>query len=255
MRDYTVKTLDKALKLIECFACAKKELGITEISLMTGENKATVYALLNTFKARGYIMQNPENSKYRLGAKFMELGFMVHENLEVVRITRPYLTKLVEKFYETAYLVSWDGNEAVLIDKVEGINSLRMTDPIGKRYGLHCTAVGKIFLSTYSHSDIRNKLLKGELANYTTNTVTNVDLLIEELGDIKEKGYSINNEEEEAGVCCLAAPIKNHIGDTVFAISVSGSAARLMNDDLLNGISPVLIEYSGEISKQMGFKE
>lgn len=254
MRDYTVKSLNKALRLLECFTEKEKEFGVTELSLRLDENKSTVFSILKTFESRGYIEQNPANGKYKLGIKLVTLGFMILEGMDLLEIVKPVLKELVNRFSETAYLAIWNENYPILVDKVEGTNSLRMSDPIGRHYPLHCTAIGKLFLSSLSNEQIKKMIEIARLPKYTDNTIITYEDLMIEIERIREKGYAVNQSEEELGVLCIGTPIRNHEGKIIAAISISGAETRLNKERTKEEIISCLLKYSREISNKIGHK-
>jgi IclR family KDG regulon transcriptional repressor len=228
---YIVKSLIKALDLLETFK-QNSEQGVSEISRVIDASKSTVFTLLHTLKKRGYIYQNPETRKYMLGLKLLEIGEYVRENDSLRVCALPKLKELVERYNETAPLVFWNGVEACYVDKVEGTASMRMVYQLGKTPPLHCTANGKAILACLSNEKVRKIIEIQGMEEYTKNTITNIEDLLEELELTRRRGYSTDNSEEEIGVSCVAVPIRDYGNSVIGAVSLSGSSARINQDNV-----------------------
>ncbi|TDT51031.1 IclR family transcriptional regulator [Fonticella tunisiensis] len=248
-----IQSVDRALQILECFSRENRELGVTEISKYLGLHKSTTFGLLSTLESRGYVEQNLDNGKYRLGLKLFELGNLVHEGLDLRKQAYPFLKELVDKYQETVHLVVNDRGEAVYIDKVEGPGAIRMYSQVGKRPPMYCTGVGKAILAYMPDKEVDRILFEKGLRPFTPNTITDVDKLKAHLAEIREQGYSFDNEEIEIGLRCVAAPIKNHKGEVIAAISVAGPSTR-MTWEKMNILAISVKEAAVNISRRMGYK-
>jgi DNA-binding IclR family transcriptional regulator len=244
-----IQSVDRAIKILRCFD-NYEELGITEISKMLNLHKSTTFGLVSTLHANGILEQNENTGKYKLGLELYRLGTKV--NLSLRTIVLPYLERLVEMYEETANLVVMQGLSVVYLEKVESSHSMRISTSVGGRKPLYCTAVGKAILAHLPPDELNRKLDKMELVKFTDNTITCKDELKKALIEIKEKGYAKDNEEMEIGLCCIAAPILNQYGYPIGAISVSGPKSR-MNSELDIKVGKVLVEFTMEISKKLGY--
>src|SRR5699024_434952 len=151
-----VKSVDRALEILNTFDADKRELSITEISEKVKLNKSTIHSLLKTLKKHGYIIQNKDNKNYMLGFKIFERGNIVINHLKVQSIAKEYLEKLSAKTNLTAHLVILDNQEGLYIDKVEGGNVTIVYSRIGRRVPLHTSAVGKAMLATKTKQELQN---------------------------------------------------------------------------------------------------
>lgn len=248
-----IQSVDRALRILEVFKDNDKELGVTEIAKILDLNKSTAFGLLTTLENRGYVEQNLENGKYHWGFKLMELGFASYESIDIVQIARPELRELSDKFKETVHIVVRDKSEVVYIDKfVGGNDAVGVVSRVGKRNPLYCTGVGKCILAFMDESEV-DKVLSQPLKKYTKNTVTDVDLIKKELIKIREQGCSFDREEIELGLCCVAAPIKDHTGKVVAAISLSGPSIR-MSKEKINSICSPVKDAANRISRSLGYR-
>jgi len=248
-----IQSVDRALQILECFSSKEKELGVTEISKLLSLHKSTTFGLLATLENRGYIEQNFRNGKYKLGLKLFELGIQVQENMDLGDIAKPYLDELVKENNETVHLVINDKGQAVYIDKVEGTTSMRMYSQLGKRPPMYCTGVGKVILAFMPEQLLDKYLEQEELEKLTPYTITDKECLKKELKQIRTHGFSVDNEEIEIGLKCVAAPIRNHKEEIVGAISIAGPTSR-MTLEKIEILSGVIRAAAMEISNKLGYK-
>ncbi|MEW6661549.1 MAG: IclR family transcriptional regulator [Bacillota bacterium] len=220
-----IQSVDRALSILEAFAPGQW-LGVRELGSLVGLPKSTTYGLLITLTKRGYLVQNPENGKYKLGLKLFELGNRFIDGLDVRQEALPFLKQLNESFQETVHLVTLDADEVVYIDKVEGPRSIRMSSRVGQRNPLYCTAVGKVLMANMPESLVLNIINKG-LKEYTPFTITDPHKLLAHLKTVRQQGYALDDQELEIGLRCVAAPIMDHLGNAVLALSVSAPVDRL----------------------------
>ena len=248
-----IQSVDRALQILECFSSKEKELGVTEISKLLSLHKSTTFGLLATLENRGYIEQNFRNGKYKLGLKLFELGIQVQENMDLGDIAKPYLDELVKENNETVHLVINDKGQAVYIEKVEGTTSMRMYSQLGKRPPMYCTGVGKVILAFMPEQLLDKYLEQEELEKLTPYTITDKECLKKELKQIRTHGFSVDNEEIEIGLKCVAAPIRNHKEEIVGAISIAGPTSR-MTLEKIEILSGVIRAAAMEISNKLGYK-
>jgi IclR family transcriptional regulator, KDG regulon repressor len=248
-----IQSVDRALQILECFSNGEKELGVTEISRMLSLHKSTVFGLLATLENRGYMEQDLSSGKYKLGMKLFELGARVQNNMDIAEIAKPYLEDIVKKYNETVHLVMNDKGQAVYIDKVEGSTSMRMYSQLGKRPPMYCTGVGKSILAFMPQEYIDDYLSNEDLKKLASNTITDVDGMNKELEKVRSQGYSIDDEEIEDGLRCVAAPIFDHKGDVAGALSIAGPTSR-MTKTRMKELAGLIKETARQISNKLGYK-
>ncbi|MBS7526197.1 IclR family transcriptional regulator [Fusibacter paucivorans] len=249
-RQGTIQSVDRALSIIELLYEQDMELGVTEIAARSGLHKSTAFGLISTLDARGYITQNPQTGKYKLGLKFLEISSKIVDSIDERQIIRPYLEELSRKFGETVHYAVVDNDMVVYVDKVESPRSLVMKSYIGKRNPLHCTGVGKCMLA-YMDDAVRDEIIERGLDKYTENTITDPTLLRRELDFIRRNGYSIDDEEIELGLRCVAAPILDLRGNLIGGISISGPEMR-MSEDRVQALIEALKQTTKRVSKNVG---
>lgn len=248
-----VQSVDRALSIIEVLSDYEEGLALTEISTKIKLHKSTVHRLLGTLIQRGYVEQNEETNKYKLTLKLFELGNKLVEKMDILPIAKPYLKRLGENTNEVVHLVLLEDTEIVYIDKVESENTIRMHSRIGSRSPAYCTAVGKAILAHLPDEELEEIWERSDIKELTKYTITNLDTMKKELEKIRERGYSIDNEENELGVRCVAAPIFNFKGEVCAAVSVSGPIMRITQQKIKQ-IAKLVMESCKEISRQLGYR-
>ncbi len=248
-----IQSVDRALQILDVFSLKEKELGVTEIAHRLDLHKSTAFGLLTTLEYWGCIEQNRQTGKYRLGLKLLELGDRVKEGLDLRVLALPFLQELVERYRETVHLVVHDRGEVVYIEKVEGPTAIRMYSQVGKRAPMHSTGVGKVILAYRPLQEVDALIEEKGLSSYTPNTITDPEVLREELIKIRKNGYCFDNEEIEVGLRCVAAPIMDSQQEVVAAISLSGPSMRMTDEQMKELIIPVK-ETALKISWSLGFQ-
>jgi len=250
--DYPIKVLDKTFSILDILIQHGSSMHMTEISKKLDLYPSTTHRILDTLKHWGYIEQDPHTQKYQLGLKALELGMAKLHQMDLVREATPYLKELVKQCNETVHLGVLEGGEVLYLAKEESSQTIRMISYVGKRAPLHCTALGKVLLA-YLSAEERKKIL-GEkvLPRLTENTITDKMELEKELGKVREQGFALDREENEKDVRCVAAPIRNYLGEVIAALSISSPIFRI-DKNAQNNLKVALIEVSEKISKRLGY--
>ncbi|OCA88026.1 IclR family transcriptional regulator [Bacillus sp. FJAT-27225] len=253
MAERLIQSVERAADILELFVASHPELSIKEISDYLGLSKSTVHGIIKTLEHRGYLQQNPENQKYRLGIKLFELGNFVGKHLDIGNIAKPIIRKLVEELNETVHLTIFERDEIIYIEKVEGPRALTIYSHTGKRAPIHCTGVGKAILAHLSEDEVDRLLSKAILKPFTEFTLTNPKDIKNHLAVVRGQGYAVDDEEIELGLKCIAAPIFNHQGKVVSSISCAAPKMRLDEEKLPKVIAGIK-GAAAEISRQLGYK-
>lgn len=248
-----VRSVAKALNIIELLALKKRPMQLKEIADELDIPKSTAHGLISTMRDFAYLEQSSFDGSYQLGVRFFEIGSIVASGWDFRKIAAPYIKKLVNDMEETVHLAVIDKGEVLYIDKVESNNSIRIVSEIGARLPAHCTGVGKAMLA-YLESDRVDYIIKTKgLTRYTKNTITDSSVLKIELQEVKERGYAIDNGEIMSGLRCVAAPIMDHKGSVCAAVSISGPFSRLEEDRFLQAVEKVTLA-AGKISSELGYR-
>ncbi|WP_054711500.1 IclR family transcriptional regulator [Bacillus sp. JCM 19041] len=253
MTERFIQSVERAADVLELFIKSNQERSVKEISEEMSLSKSTVHGIIKTLEHRGFLQQNEIDAKYKLGLKLFELGNAVLADLDVRSLARPIMNWLVGELQETIHLVSFDQNEAVYVEKIDGVQALRIYSQIGKRAPLHCSGVGKAILAYQTETEARRLLGQGELRSFTAHTMTTIDQVINHMKDVRNRGYAVDDEEMEIGLRCVAAPIFNHRGEAVAAISCSAPIFR-MNGELFERAITHVKQACKEISSGLGYQ-
>ena len=251
-RGNVVKSVARALDIIELVGRSKQGLGVTEISKQMDINKSSVFRILATLSRYGYIEQNEATGKYRLGYMFLDISSKLLDSLDVRTEAQPVLRELEQETNEVVHLVVYDQGEVVYIEKLDGNETLRMHSKVGKRAPVHCTSVGKAILSHLPATDVLATIEREGLPAHTSHTIVEKDAFLQELAKVKESGYALDLEENEIGIRCIAAPVFDHTRNVVAAVSISGPTLR-MTDERLCALSGRMIQAGKEISDRLGY--
>jgi DNA-binding IclR family transcriptional regulator len=249
-----VKSVDRALRLITLVSKRKEGIGVTELALDLELNKSSIFRLLSTLVKHGFIEQNFETKKYRLGYKYLELSSMLLESIDLRVQAKPFLEELEAHTNEVIHLVIYDQGEVVYIEKIEGNETLRTHSQVGRRVPMHCTSVGKVILAHLPIEDVLSIYDKKGLPRHTEQTITDKESFLHELRKIKNQGFGTEVEENEQGITCIAAPIFDYEKKITAAVSISGPSTR-MSEERLNEIKPILIDIGKKISNRLGYTD
>ena len=250
-RDNVVKSVSRALDIIALVGMKKGGLGVTEIANQIDINKSSVFRTLSTLVQYGYIEQDRETGKYKLGYKFLDISSKLLESIDIRSEAKPFLKELENKTNEVIHLVVYDQGEVVYIEKLEGTETLRTHSKVGKRAPMHCTSVGKAILAHLPENDVLSILERKGMPYHTDHTITSIEAILQELKQIRQRGYALDLEENEYGITCIAAPVFDHLGKVVAAVSISGPTTR-MTKDRLTYLGPIMIQTSQRLSARIG---
>jgi IclR family transcriptional regulator, KDG regulon repressor len=252
-RENIVKSVSRALHIIDIVSSKKEGLGVTEIANQMDINKSSVYRILSTLVQYGYIEQDKETERYKLGYKFLEISSKLLESIDLRKEAKPYLRELEKETNEVIHLVVYDQGEVIYIEKLEGTETLRMHSKVGKRAPMHCTAVGKAILAHLPLHTALEIIDRKGLPKHTDFTITDKNEFLKELEEVKQKGYALDLEENEYGIRCIAVPIFDYSGSVVAAVSISGPTIR-MTDERIRTLQERIQAIGKQISARLGYR-
>jgi len=248
-----MKTIEKALDILEVFLKQKDEIGIVELANLSGLNVSTVHRIASTLVKRGYLNQQQRGEKYSLSPKLLQFSNIMRKWIKIRDVSLPFLYKLNKIIDENVNLAILNADGAIFIESIESGHYLRTFPQLGAKEPLHCTGVGKVFLAHMRDEELERFLNEKGLPRYTENTITDVSKLKQELSIIKREGTAVDNEEFESGVKCVASPIKNVDGNVVAAVSISGPSTRL-SSERVQELKSLVKSCTLEISQAIGHK-
>lgn len=217
----SVQSVDRAMDLLSALAGSDVPMGVGEVAEATGLPQGTAHRLLRSLQLRGYVRRD-SSRKYSVGTAALRLGEAAQRSL--ARSARPYLAELVAFSGETANLAVMEGDDVVYVAQAPSPHTLRMFAEVGRHVPPHSTAVGKVLLAAMPPDRALALLRRTGLPRRTERTVTDLEVFTEELGLTRERGWAVDEGEQELGVRCVAVPV----GDArvVAAISLSGPSER-----------------------------
>jgi DNA-binding IclR family transcriptional regulator len=227
----------KALEVLDFFTVEKPELSLAEISRLMDVHKSSVYRILRTLEAAGFLCWNAERERYSLSLKILELAGRVLADYDLREVAAPTMEELAARTGEIIHLSILDGEEIVYLEKKGAGQVLTVATRVGGRYPAYASAMGKVLLAFLPEQPLREILGQTELAALTPNTIIDKARLERELEKIRGQGYALDDEEAFPGIRCIAAPIRDPRGKVVAAISATVPAQRLPAER-----SPELVE-------------
>jgi len=248
-----VQSIDRVFDILELLSVKHEGLSLTEISRRLELPTSTVFRLLSVLRSRNYIEKNDSTNVYRLGLGFVELTSLYLSNIELKTEAQPYLRNLSQTTGQVVFMGTEQDGELVYIDKYEQFNEIRKYCFIGQRRPLYCTALGKTLLTGFKDEDIRELYSDKKLEAKAPNTITDVEQLIEEVHKTDARGYSIDDQEMETDMWCVAAPVYDYRGVIIAAVSTSWDLGSHEHADRDKNIELVR-KTAMNISIRMGFR-
>jgi DNA-binding IclR family transcriptional regulator len=249
---YNIHVLDKCFDMLEIIARHPSGISLADLSKELKLPKSSVFRYLYTCENHAYVERLPGGDRFRLGIKLFELGQVVHSHLDIRELALPSMHYLLETFQETVNLAIRDGTEIIYIEILESSQALRMAAQVGSRDDLHTTALGKAILAHMKPLDVEAIIAQLKFQKRTERSIMNADTLRKELAAVRKRGYSIDFMENEEGVCCAGAPILNHQGTPVAALSMSGPFSRV-GEERLTKMGLEIANRALLISKRLGY--
>ena len=249
---YHIRLLDRVVAILDSFRNEKSQLGVTELGKKLGLHKSTVHRLLEALMSYRLITQDSESEKYSLGLKLFELGSRAVACFDVHEKSKAVLEQLVAETGETAHLCILDEKQVLYLEKFESAKTLRIPSRVGLRNPSYCTAVGKALLA-YRPDELDILFKAKALKKYTENTITDPAKLRQELALVRERGFSVDNEEIEVGLRCVGAGVRDYTGRVIAAISIAGPSVRI-TDDKIPSLAESVKRAANSLSKKMGYR-
>jgi IclR family acetate operon transcriptional repressor len=241
-----VQSLDRAFAILEAMADAGGVIGLSQLAADSGLPLATIHRLVRTLVDLGYVRQEPSR-QYSLGPRLMRLADSSTKRLGT--LAQPYMTRVVESLGESVNLAVLDGEEIVYVAQVQpSQNFMRMFTEVGRRAKPHTTAVGKAILAEQPEQDVLDLLARTGMPRRTEHTITDPQAFLADLALVRERGYALDEGEQEIGVRCVALVVPD--APRPMAISASGPAPRMTNEVVAKA-APMLREAAAQISAEL----
>ena len=246
-----VKSIEKAIKLINTLAASNQAMSLQELSNQTGFAKSTIHRLLATLRANDMVEQSMQDGRYQLGIRLFELGCAISNNWNVAAIARPYMQNIANELNESVCLAVLSRGEALIMSFLESTSAFHVVSTVGSRLPAHCTVQGKILLSYLSPSQVRHIIRERGMQIYTPHTIHSIEALESELQVTRERGYALDNSEFHIGLHSVAAPILNHAGEVTYSIAVVSMFHSVESPEFQRA-KQLIIEAAADISHVLG---
>ena len=252
------QSLERGLAILSAFRPATPELGISDLARSLGLSRSTSHRYVATLTRLGYLQQNTQTRKYRLGPRVLDLGFSAINSMELRQLASPHLQQLSDETGHTVNMAILDGADIVYIERCRtsgpGQREIDLALHVGSRLPAYCTSMGKVLLA-YLPTEEQAELIDGiQLVDRGPNTITTRSALAAELGRVRARGIAVNNEELAYGLRSIAVPVWGHGGEAVAAINLAVHRSAASIDDLVDRLSPALMRTAAEISARLGYR-
>lgn len=247
-----LSSVTSALLVLKVFSQAESELGISSIAQQLGLAKSTVHRLAVTLAGEGFLEQNPQNGRYRLGLSLFSLGALVRQRMDVSNQAHSLLGALRDLTQESIHLAILDETSIVYLYNMESAQAIGIRSYIGSRKPAFCTSEGRALLA-FSPPEMTAAVLKEELVARTPKTTTSAKALRLILEQVRQDGYATDDEESEIGVRSIAAPIRDISGKAIAAVGLAGPIQRLTKKELRR-LVPHVVHTADGVSARMGYR-
>jgi IclR family transcriptional regulator, KDG regulon repressor len=244
-------TIQKAGELLALFDRDHTEWGVREVAEKLKMAKSSTHDLMSSLAKLGFLNKTDDN-RYRLGWRLVTLSEVLLATTELRQEARPVMEELAARDQETIHLAVLDDTQAVYVDKLEGRQAVRVElTSLGARLYAHCSALGKVLLAYRSEEEVNRIIQTAGLPRFTENTITDKEELLQTLAKVRKQGYAYDMEEILPDLCCVGAPIYNHRGQVIAAISMSIPAFRFRRSQ--TEYRDAVIRAGRAISKRLGY--
>lgn len=253
--DYTISSVQRALKILKLFVPANDALSLMDISNQTGIHKSTALRMVSTLKEEGFLKQSVASKKYRLGISALQMGLSSLDSLSLTKLSEPILRELADKTGFAVHLGIFESGNVIVLAKVFPVDktfSIRLMSKIGGVLPTYCTGIGLLFLAHETPEYVRDYLSKCEMTRYTSTTETDSSKIIERVDIIREQGFTINDGEHEEGVVSVCYPIYDHTRHIAAAMSLGGIREVVARCDV-EQLKARAYRAAMDISRELGY--
>ncbi len=253
MQRVGVQSLGRAFGIIEVVARHRDGIGLADLSRLVGLHNSTAFHLAKTLVSLGYIRQESETKRYRIGRKMFSLAASALDEIEMIQLATPALEELSRKTGESAHFCVRAGDAVVVIARTSGSGAFQMTDRVGVVRPAHCTALGKAILASLTPEQLRLFIQRNPLAPSTKRSITEIPELIREIEKVRKTGLAFDDGEFNLEVRCTGVAVRDFTGNVVGAIGISGPIWRL-SDDMMQRHAKAVAIAAQRLSEDFGHR-
>jgi IclR family transcriptional regulator, KDG regulon repressor len=246
-----VQSLGRAFGILEEVARHREGIGLAELSKLVGLHNSTTFHLAKTLVSLGYLRQEKESKRYRVGRPLFALAASALDEIEMVNVATPILEELSRQTGESSHFAVRMGDAVVVIARTSGPGAFQLTDRVGVVRPAHCTALGKIILASLRPDQLNRFLERVELKPSTNKSITDIAALMREITEIKRTGIAFDDGEFNPEVRCVAVPVTDFTGKVVGALGISGPIWRLSNQ-ALHANAQIVQQAASHLSAEFG---
>ena len=246
-----VQSLGRAFSILEEVARHREGIGLAELSKLVGLHNSTTFHLAKTMVSLGYMRQERDSKRYRVGRPLFALAASALDEIEMVNLATPVLEDLSRETGESGHFAVRMGDSVVVIARTSGPGAFQLTDRVGVVRPAHCTALGKIILASLRPDQLKRFLERVELKPSTPKSITEPSVLLREIAEIRRSAVAIDDGEFNAEVRCIAVPVYNFTGDVIGALGISGPIWR-MSDQVLKSRAKLVQAAAQRLSAEFG---
>jgi len=246
-----VQSLGRAFAILEEVARHREGIGLAELSKLVGLHNSTTFHLAKTMVSLGYMRQERDSKRYRVGRPLFALAASALDEIEMVNLATPVLEDLSRETGESGHFAVRMGDSVVVIARTSGPGAFQLTDRVGVVRPAHCTALGKIILASLRPDQLKRFLERVELKPSTAKSITEASVLLREIAEVRRSAIAIDDGEFNAEVRCIAVPVYNFTGDVIGALGISGPIWR-MSDQVLKSRAKLVQAAAQRLSTEFG---
>jgi DNA-binding IclR family transcriptional regulator len=249
-----VQSLGRAFAILEEIARHREGIGLADLSKLVGLHNSTTFHLAKTMVSLGYIRQEKDTKRYRVGGPLFALAASALDEIEMVNVATPVLEDLSRETGESSHFAVRMGDAVVVIARTSGPGAFQLTDRVGVVRPAHCTALGKIILASLRHDQLERYLERVELKPSTEKSITEISVLLREIAEIRRIGLAFDDGEFNTEVRCVAVPVRDFTGQIIGALGISGPIWRLSNQ-VLQSRAKIVQASANRLSDAFGAKD
>ena len=248
-----VQSLGRAFAILEEVARHREGIGLADLSKLVGLHNSTTFHLAKTMVSLGYIRQEKDSKRYRVGRPLFVLAASALDEIEMVNVATPVLEDLSRETGESSHFAVRMGDAVVVIARTSGPGAFQLTDRVGVVRPAHCTALGKVILASLRQDQLERFLQRVELKPSTEKSITEIPVLLREIAEIRRSGIAYYDGEFNLEVRCVAVPVQDFTGQIIGALGISGPIWRLSNQALQNR-AKIVQAAANRLSAKFGAK-
>lgn len=248
-----VQSLGRAFSILEEVARHREGIGLAELSKLVGLHNSTTFHLAKTLVSLGYLRQEKDNKRYRVGRPLFALAASALDEIEMVNVATPVLEDLSRETGESGHFAVRMGDAVVVIARTSGPGAFQLTDRVGVVRPAHCTALGKIILASLRPEQLKRFIDRAELKPSTPKSITDAGVLTREIAEVQRTGVAFDDGEFNPEVRCVAVPVTDFTGKVIGALGISGPIWRLSNQ-ALHASAQVVQAAANRLSAEFGAK-